>query len=177
MKSRITLLPGDGIGPEIVEAARQVLESIGRKFGHSFAFSDAPDRRHCDRRNGGAAARRHHRGVSKRRCGASCAVGGPKWDDPTARVRPEQGLLGMRKVLKLFANVRPVKLFRSLEAASPLKADRLRGVDLVFIRELTAASTLDSRKAKRCGMVSGPDSTRWSTTKTRSVGSWSSPSA
>ena len=96
------------------------------------------------------------------------AVGGPKWDDPTAKVRPEQGLLGMRKALGLFANVRPVKLFRGLEAASPLKAERLRGVDLVFIRELTGG--IYFRPAQRQGepgTASAPASTRWCTTKAR----------
>src|SRR5690349_7542443 len=65
------------------------------------------------------------------------AVGGPKWDDPTARVRPEQGLLGLRKGLGVFANLRPVKVHPALIGASPLKADRLQGVDILVIRELT----------------------------------------
>ena len=137
MKAKLTLLPGDGIGPEIVDATRQVLETVARKSGHTFTFSThliggiaidetgvpLPDDTIVGCRSADAVL--------------LGAVGGPKWDDPNAEVRPEQGLLGMRKALQLFANVRPVKLFRGLEAASPLRAERLRGVDLVFIRELT----------------------------------------
>jgi 3-isopropylmalate dehydrogenase len=159
MKSKITLLPGDGIGPEIVDATRQVLETVARKYGHSFTFSThliggiaidetgvpLPDDTIVGCRSADAVL--------------LGAVGGPKWDDPTATVRPEQGLLGMRKALKLFANVRPVKLYRGLEAASPLKAERLRGVDLVFIRELTGGIYFGQPKGKevRNGLRTGFD--------------------
>ena len=159
MKAKITLLPGDGIGPEIVDATRQVLETVARKSGHDFAFSThliggiaidetgvpLPDDTIVGCRSADAVL--------------LGAVGGPKWDDPTANVRPEQGLLGMRKALKLFANVRPVKLFRGLEAASPLKAERLRGVDLVFIRELTGGIYFGQPKGKetRDGLRTGFD--------------------
>ncbi|MEM8606865.1 MAG: 3-isopropylmalate dehydrogenase [Myxococcota bacterium] len=137
MKAKITLLPGDGIGPEIVDATRQVLEVIASKSGHTFTFSThliggiAIDQTGVPLPDDTIVACRSADAV------LLGAVGGPKWDDPTAKVRPEQGLLGMRKALKLFANVRPVKLYRGLEAASPLRPERLRGVDLVFIRELT----------------------------------------
>jgi 3-isopropylmalate dehydrogenase len=159
MKAKITLLPGDGIGPEIVDATRQVLETVAAKSGHSFAFSThliggiaidetgvpLPDDTIVGCRSADAVL--------------LGAVGGPKWDDPTATVRPEQGLLGMRKALKLFANVRPVKLYRGLEAASPLKAERLRGVDLVFIRELTGGIYFGQPKGKetRDGLRTGFD--------------------
>ena len=159
MKAKITLLPGDGIGPEIVDATRQVLETVARKSGHDFAFSThliggiaidetgvpLPDDTIVGCRSADAVL--------------LGAVGGPKWDDPTANVRPEQGLLGMRKALKLFANVRPVKLFRGLESASPLKAERLRGVDLVFIRELTGGIYFGQPKGKetRDGLRTGFD--------------------
>jgi len=159
MKAKITLLPGDGIGPEIVDATRQVLETIAQKSGHSFSFSThliggiaidetgvpLPDDTIVGCRSADAVL--------------LGAVGGPKWDDPTAEVRPEQGLLGMRKALKLFANVRPVKLFRGLEGASPLRAERLRGVDLVFIRELTGGIYFGQPKGKetRNGLRTGFD--------------------
>ncbi len=148
MKAKITLLPGDGIGPEIVDATRQVLESIASKSGHTFTFSThliggvAIDETGVPLPDDTIVACRSADAV------LLGAVGGPKWDDPTAKVRPEQGLLGMRKALKLFANMRPVKLFRGLEGASPLKAERLRGVDLVFIRELTGGIYFGQPKGK-----------------------------
>ena len=148
MNSRITLLPGDGIGPEIVDSTRQVLDTVAKKFGHSFSYETKliggiaidetgtalPDDTITSCRNADAIL--------------LGAVGGPKWDDPNAKVRPEQGLLGMRKALGLFANVRPVKLFKGLEAASPLKAERLKNVDLVFIRELTGGIYFGEPKGK-----------------------------
>ena len=159
MKAKITLLPGDGIGPEIVDATRQVLETVASKSGHSFAFSThliggiAIDETGVPLPDDTIVACRSADAV------LLGAVGGPKWDDPTADVRPEQGLLGMRKALKLFANVRPVKVYRGLEAASPLKADRLRGVDLVFIRELTGGIYFGQPKGKemRNGLRTGFD--------------------
>lgn len=148
MKAKITLLPGDGIGPEIVDATRRVLEVLAKRSGHAFTFSThliggiAIDETGVPLPDDTIVACRSADAV------LLGAVGGPKWDDPTAKVRPEQGLLDMRKALKLFANIRPVKLFRGLEAASPLKAERLRGVDLVFIRELTGGIYFGQPKGK-----------------------------
>ena len=137
LKANIVLLPGDGIGPEIVAQAQRVLETVANSFGHQFEFSS-------------------HMigGISIDTCGDplpqetidACrdsdaillgAVGGPKWDDPSAKTRPEVGLLKIRKELGLFANLRPIRLFDELLDASPLRRDIIEGTDILFLRELT----------------------------------------
>ncbi|BDG01057.1 3-isopropylmalate dehydrogenase [Anaeromyxobacter oryzae] len=137
MNAKIVVLPGDGIGPEVTEQAVRVLQVVARKEGHSFAFSE--------RLMGGCSIDAHGVALTDEvlaDCKASSAVllgavGGPKWDDPTAKVRPEQGLLGLRKGLGVFANLRPVRVHPALVDSSPIKADRLAGVDILVIRELT----------------------------------------
>ena len=137
MEALITVLPGDGIGPEVARAGAQVLERIAARHGHRFIFSE-----HLI---GGAAIDAVGNPLPDDTV-AACresdavllgAVGGPKWSDPNAPVRPEQGLLKLRAVLEVFANLRPVTVFDELADASPLKADILDGVDLVVVRELT----------------------------------------
>ena len=127
MTYNIVLLPGDGIGPEIVAAAAQVLEKVGEVCGHSFAFSE--------RLIGGIAIDQTGNPLPEETV-AACrdsdaillgAVGGPKWDDPAAKTRPEAGLLGIRKALSLFANLRPIKPFEELLDASPLKREVVEG--------------------------------------------------
>ena len=138
MTYNLVLVPGDGIGPEIVEGAVAVLEAVGRKFGHTFRFETVLA--------GGCAIDAF--GVplpdeSLQKCLASDsvllgAVGGPKWDTLPGNLRPERALLGIRKELNLFANLRPAKLQKELAAASPLRADiAAKGVDLLIVRELT----------------------------------------
>jgi 3-isopropylmalate dehydrogenase len=137
MKATIVLLPGDGIGPEVVHEARAVLEVVAARFGHAFAFAE-----HLI---GGAAidATGHPLPTETLIAAQSAdavllgAVGGPRWDDPKARVRPEQGLLGIRKALGLYANLRPVRVHPALAGVSPLKAERVANVDILFLRELT----------------------------------------
>jgi len=137
MEASIVVLPGDGIGPEVTAEAVRVLESIARRFGHRFRFEE--------RLMGGCSIDRHGTALTDEvleACQASSAVllgavGGPKWDDPQSKVRPEQGLLALRKGLAVFANLRPVRVHPSLVDASPLKPDRLAGVDILVIRELT----------------------------------------
>ena len=137
MKATIVLLPGDGIGPEVVDEARRVLDTVGQLFGHRFAFDQ--------RLIGGASIDAHGTALADDAL-AACrgadavllgAVGGPAWDDPAAKVRPEQGLLGLRKALGLWANLRPVRPFPELAACSPLRPERLEGVDVLVVRELT----------------------------------------
>ncbi len=137
MYATITLLPGDGIGPEVVAEGRKILEAVAAQFGHTFTFTEALI--------GGIAIDETGDPLpdeSLAACHASDAVllgavGGPKWSDPRAPVRPEQGLLRLRKELKLFANLRPVKVAPALASASPLKPEVVAGVDLVIVRELT----------------------------------------
>jgi 3-isopropylmalate dehydrogenase len=137
MRARIALLPGDGIGPEVIEEGIRVLDAVAERWGHTFESRSALI--------GGAAIDATGNPLPNdtialcKECDAVLlgAVGGPKWDDPRAKVRPEQGLLGIRKALGLFANLRPVSVHEKSAASSPLKAEKLAGVDLIVVRELT----------------------------------------
>ncbi len=137
MNAKIILLPGDGIGPEITAQAQRVLTRIAEVYDHHFIFESCPI--------GGIAIDEFGTALpdaTVSACKAADAillgaVGGPKWDDPRAAVRPEQGLLGIRKELGLFANLRPVKPHPDLLDASPLKTEIVQGVDILFVRELT----------------------------------------
>jgi len=136
MRALIAILPGDGIGPEVTHQAMRILTSIAERFGHTFEFREAPI--------GGAAIDRTGRALPDqtlalcRRADAVLlgAVGGPAWSDPDAKVRPEQGLLQLRRALGLFANLRPVRVHPALAERSPLRTERLVGVDILFVREL-----------------------------------------
>ncbi len=137
MDAHIVLVPGDGIGPEVVGEAVRLLDVIAGKYGHTFHYKE--------RLIGGCSIDKFGVALTDENM-ADCqaadavllgAVGGPKWDDPRAKVRPEQGLLGLRKGLGVFANLRPVKVFPALMDASAVKPDRVKGVDILVIRELT----------------------------------------
>jgi len=148
MKASIALTPGDGIGPEVVNEARLVLEAIAKRGGHEFKFSEhllggcAIDAKGTAMPDETLAAARAADAV------LLGAVGGPKWDDPQAKVRPEQGLLAIRKGLGLYANVRPVCPYPSLARLSPLKPERVAGVDFVVIRELTGGLYFGTPKGR-----------------------------
>ncbi len=137
MKATITLLPGDGIGPEVVEEGVRALKAVAARFGHQFELRSALLGGIAIDTTGTALPEETLRLCQESDAVLLGAVGGPKWDNPEAKVRPEQGLLGIRKALGLFANLRPVALHPRLIAASPLRPERLRGVDMVVVRELT----------------------------------------
>lgn len=140
MKARIAVLPGDGIGPEVTAAAVSVLRDAAARGGHEFEFSE-----HAI---GGCAIDAHGDPlpvetliVCKQADAVLLgAVGGPRWSDPKAKVRPEQGLLRLRAELGVYANLRPVRVHPTLASLSPLKNERLAGVDLMFVRELTGGA-------------------------------------
>ncbi|MCC6146786.1 MAG: 3-isopropylmalate dehydrogenase [Anaerolineaceae bacterium] len=137
MNAKIVLLPGDGIGPEITAAAHQVLEFIAKRGSHRFEFSEYLIGGCSIDRYGVALTEETLEACKQSDAILLGAVGGPKWDNPAAPVRPEQGLLGLRKSLGLFANLRPVKIYPKLAGASPLRPERLAGVDMIIVRELT----------------------------------------
>jgi 3-isopropylmalate dehydrogenase len=155
MEFNITVLPGDGVGPEVVTEALKVLQAVGERFGHSFNLDEGLI--------GGVAIDMEGKALSYETlsmCKQSDAVllgavGGSKWDDPQAKVHPEDGLLALRKGLKLFANLRPVKVFPMLVDSANLKPEVVRGVDLMVVRELTG------------GLYFGEPKKQWRTAKGR----------
>ena len=149
MDFNIAVLPGDGIGPEVIAEGVKVLETVGGKFGHRFNLTyDDVGGASIDRY--GVALRSETLDMARRTDAILFgAVGGPKWDDPAARVRPEDAILGIRKGLGVFANIRPVKIFPELVDSSVLKPEVLRGVDMVIIRELTGGLYYGLPKRRR----------------------------
>jgi len=155
MQFKLAVLPGDGVGPEITTEAIKVLQAVGKRFGHNFDLRYGLI--------GGVAIDKQGTALSPetlkicRNCDAVLlgAVGDPKWDDPQAKVHPEDGLLELRKELGLFANLRPVKVFPVLVDSTNLKPKVIEGADFVFVRELTG------------GLYFGRPKKRWKTLKGR----------
>ena len=138
MRLKIAVLPGDGIGPEIMRQGVAVMDAVAAKFGHEFTYQEALVGAAAIDATGNPYPDETHEVCMASDAVLFAAVGDLKYDnDPTATVRPEQGLLAMRKKLGLFANVRPVATFECLLHKSPLKDELLRGADFVVIRELT----------------------------------------
>jgi 3-isopropylmalate dehydrogenase len=171
LQATITILPGDGIGPEVVAEAQKLLSAVESVYGHIFQTTEAL--------MGGIAIDETGTALpadTLELCLSSDAVllgavGGPKWSDPLAAVRPEQGLLQLRKQLGVYANLRPVKVFDALASASPLKAERVEGVDIMFVRELTGGIYFgdpQGREESEDGRV-GFDTMRYSEPEIRRV--------
>ncbi|MDD5950264.1 MAG: 3-isopropylmalate dehydrogenase [Bacteroidales bacterium] len=138
MKLKIAKLPGDGIGPEVVEQAVKVVDAVCRKFGHEVEYSFGYVGACAIDRYGDAFPDETYKTCLESDAVLFGAVGDPKYDnDPKAKVRPEQGLLAMRKKLGLYANLRPVETFKSLIHKSPLKEELVDGADFLCMRELT----------------------------------------
>ena len=143
------MLPGDGVGPEVTFAALRVLQALGEAGDYAFAYSEHPI--------GGCSIDLHGTALTEetlRACQAADAVllgavGGPKWDDPTAKVRPEQGLLQLRKELGVFANLRLVRVYPQLANLSPVKPELLSGVDMIVVRELTGGLYFGQPKGRQ----------------------------
>jgi len=151
MQAKIAVLAGDGIGAEVIAEARRVLDAVAERYGHTFDFQEALI--------GGIAIDETGHPLPDETvelCQSSDAVlfgavGGPKWDDPTAKVRPEQGLLGIRKALGLYANLRPITLYPELIDASTIKREVLEGTDLIVVRELTGGIYFGERGRRDAG--------------------------
>ena len=145
----VAVLPGDGIGPEVIAEGVRILHAVEQRWGHCFELRQGLI--------GGCALDARGSPLPPETlaiCRAADAVllgavGGPRWDDPNAKQRPEQGLLGLRKELGVYANLRPVSVHPSLVAASPLRAERLEGVDFVFVRELTSGIYFGEKRRDR----------------------------
>lgn len=135
---RVVVIPGDGIGPEVIGAGRAVLDAAGDLHGFRIAWQELLV--------GGAAIDAHGKPIGDDDLAAAAAadavylgaIGGPRWDDPDAAVRPEQALFALRGGLELFANLRPVRVERTLVGSSPVRPERLTGVDMLIVRELTS---------------------------------------
>ncbi|MDR2871993.1 MAG: 3-isopropylmalate dehydrogenase [Xanthomonadaceae bacterium] len=146
MHATIVVLPGDGIGPEVTVAAVSILQSVAQRYGHQFDFHE------CD--IGGIAIDKTGEPLPVATLNAAKqadavllgAVGGPKWSDPSAKVRPEQGLLAIRRALGLFANLRPVRPHPAALDASPIKSELLQDVDIMVVRELTGGIYFGEKK-------------------------------
>ena len=147
MNLKIAVLAGDGIGPEIMEQGVAVMSAVAEKFGHQVSYREALCGAHAIDEVGDPFPEETFQACKEADAVLFASVGDPKFDnDPTAKVRPEQGLLAMRKKLGLFANIRPVETFECLIHKSPLKDEIVRGADFICIRELTGGMYFGEKK-------------------------------
>jgi 3-isopropylmalate dehydrogenase len=154
MKLKIAVLPGDGIGPEVTKQAIKVLDAISHQFNHTFIFKEGLVGAIAIDKTGNPFPPETLELALKSDAVLFGAIGDPKYDnDPSAKVRPEQGLLQLRKSLKLFTNIRPVKAYEQLIDASPLKKEIIRGTDFTIFRELTGGIYFGEKTLSKDGKV------------------------
>jgi 3-isopropylmalate dehydrogenase len=146
MPKRITLLPGDGIGPEITAEAVKVLEAVSEVFQREFTYQILPIGGDAIDKFGDPLPPQTLKGLKETDAVLLAAVGGPKWDRNPGHLRPESGLLRLRKELGVFANLRPVTVFESLQHASTLKPEAVNGVNMLILRELTGGIYFGAKK-------------------------------
>ena len=171
MKYNVAVIPGDGIGPDIVTEAVKVLNVVGEKFGHKFEYEYVMA--------GGCSIDKNGEALPKETldiCKASDAVllgavGGPRWDDPDSKIRPEQALLGLRSGMNLYCNLRPAVLYEPLKNASPLKDEMVKnGIDIAIARELTGGIYFGERGRDEIdGIESAYDTERYSTVEIKRI--------
>ena len=149
MEYQLAVIPGDGIGPDVVEQTLLVLDKVGEKFGHTFHYNKVLAGGCAIDATGGCLPQETIDVCKASDAVLLGAVGGPKWDNLPGGERPERALLGIRKELGLFANLRPAVIFEELAAASPLKPEILAGgLDIVVVRELTGGIYFGERGTK-----------------------------
>lgn len=151
MHATVVMLPGDGIGPEVTREAVRILDTVADLYGHTFSFAEHAMGGHAIDTYGTSLPEETVAACRTADAVFMGAVGGPKWDDPQAPDRPERGILALRQALGLFANLRPIKMQPHLVEASTIKADVVRDVDLLVIRELTGGIYFGPREE------AGPD--------------------
>ncbi len=151
MKATIAVLPGDGIGPEVVAKSTELLSAIADKHGHEFTFVEGLIGGIAIDERGDPLPAETVAICEKADAILLGAVGGPKWSDPTATVQPERGLLGLRQHFGLFANLRPVKTYPALVEHAPLRAELLQDVDILFVRELVSGIYFGDRQEQGDG--------------------------
>jgi 3-isopropylmalate dehydrogenase len=169
VKAHITALPGDGIGPEVVAMGIDVLKEVANQHDHQFTFEKALIGGSAIDATGDPLPEATLEACRRADAVLMGAVGGPKWSDPTADVRPEQGLLGLRKELGLFANLRPIHVYPALRDASPLRPERLEGVDLLVVRELTGGIYFGARKEAAADDRTAYDTMRYTADEVRRI--------
>lgn len=152
MRKQIAVLPGDGVGPEVIKQAIKVLEIVGKKYHHEFVFENALIGASAIEKTGDPLPDQTLKLCKSSDAILFGAIGDPKYDnDPKLKVRPEQGLLKLRKSLDLYANIRPIRVFEQLKDKSPLKEKILEGVDFIVVRELIAGIYFGKRGRKDKG--------------------------